>query len=229
MGGEVDEATWVLIEEERTSLADLLATLTDDQWQTPSLCAEWRVRDVAAHVAMTPVAEPSLGGLLTALVANRGHLWAAGRDVAIAYAQRPTDQLVTELRSTASLRTKPVFVWAPNILLDLVVHGQDSAVPLGITRRVPPPAGRTSLRRLWNMGWPFHARRRWGELSIRADDCDWSAGQGPLLTGSAADLLLLMTGRSVAVHRFLGPGVEVVRRRVVPPNHHARDKEQRQP
>lgn len=35
---------------ERTELADLLATLTPEQWLAPSLCEGWRVRDVVAHV-----------------------------------------------------------------------------------------------------------------------------------------------------------------------------------
>lgn len=34
---------------ERTDLADLLATLTPAQWEAPSLCEDWRVRDVVAH------------------------------------------------------------------------------------------------------------------------------------------------------------------------------------
>lgn len=35
---------------ERTDLADLLETLTAGQWEAPSLCEDWRVRDVVAHV-----------------------------------------------------------------------------------------------------------------------------------------------------------------------------------
>ena len=38
--------------------ADDLAALTDDQWRTPSLCSEWTVHDVFAHLLsaakMTP-------------------------------------------------------------------------------------------------------------------------------------------------------------------------------
>jgi uncharacterized protein (TIGR03083 family) len=36
--------------EEREDFADLLAGLSAAQWEQPSLCARWRVRDVAAHV-----------------------------------------------------------------------------------------------------------------------------------------------------------------------------------
>lgn len=38
-----------LAREEREDFADLLAGLTPEQWESPSLCAGWSVRDVAAH------------------------------------------------------------------------------------------------------------------------------------------------------------------------------------
>jgi len=39
-----------LARDERADLAAFLATLTPQQWQAPTLCARWRVRDVVAHV-----------------------------------------------------------------------------------------------------------------------------------------------------------------------------------
>lgn len=210
----MDDTTWDLVETERRTLADLLAALTPDQWEAPSLCAEWRVRDVAAHLAMTPARAPSPGTMLRALVVNRGRLWSAGRDVAIAYAARSPVEIVAGIRDHAGSRSRPVFVVPDNILLDLVVHGQDIAVPLGITRVVPPAAGELALARLWSMGWPFHARRRFDGLAVRADDCTWSAGEGPAVTGSTALLLLLMTGRPAPVDQLRGPGAESLRRRV---------------
>jgi len=39
-----------LAQAERADLAALLTTLTPEQWDSPSLCAKWRVRDVVAHV-----------------------------------------------------------------------------------------------------------------------------------------------------------------------------------
>lgn len=209
----MDDTTWELIETERRTLADLLEPLTPEQWAARSLCSEWRVRDVAAHLAMTPAGVPSARTVARALLADRGRLWAAGRDVAVAYAQAPTDALVAGLRRDAAARTKPWFVLASNILLDLVVHGQDIAVPLGIDRPVPAEAGRRALDRVWAMGWPFHARRRFAGVTLRADDCDWSAGDGPEVDGSAARLLLLTTGRRAALDDLRGPGVEVLRSR----------------
>ena len=210
----MDDTTWDLVETERRTLAELLDGLTPDQWAAPSLCTEWRVRDVAAHLAMTPARAPSIGTMFRALVANRGRLWSAGRDVAIAYAAMPTQQIVRELRDQAGSRARPVFVQDDNILLDLVVHGQDIAVPLGVDRPVPPAAGELVLRRVWSMGWPFHARRRLDGFSVRADDCDWSAGSGPAVEASAAQLLLVMTERSAQLEALRGPGAAALRRRL---------------
>ena len=36
--------------DERAAFAAFLATLSPRQWQVPTLCARWRVRDVVAHV-----------------------------------------------------------------------------------------------------------------------------------------------------------------------------------
>ena len=209
----MQDALWTLVEAERLSLADLLDGLMPDQWESPSLCTQWRIRDVAAHLAMTPARAPDLASMTKAMLHTRGDLWAAGRDVAIAYAERPSAVIARELRDTAAARTKPVFVAANNILLDLLVHGQDVAVPLGLHRAVPPAAGVVVLRRTWAMGWPFHAQRQLAGVHLRADDCDWSAGSGGEVVGSSADLLLLMTGRtSTALDRLRGPGIESLSR-----------------
>ncbi|WP_433294041.1 maleylpyruvate isomerase N-terminal domain-containing protein [Actinoplanes sp. CA-030573] len=48
------EASWTVITQQRLALAELLAGLTGTEWEHPSLCAGWRVRDVAAHVALAP-------------------------------------------------------------------------------------------------------------------------------------------------------------------------------
>lgn len=41
--------TMRLAREERTELAEFLATLTAERWDAPTLCESWRVRDVVAH------------------------------------------------------------------------------------------------------------------------------------------------------------------------------------
>lgn len=171
---------------------------------------------------MTPAGEPRAWPITKALVKARGHLWTAGRDVAVAYARRTPEELLATMCDLAEARSKPVFVASQNILLDLVVHGQDIAVPLGLERSVPTAAGRHTLERIWAMGWPFRARRRLDgvHLQYQSDpdsDVIWEAGSGPQVYGSAGDLALLMTGRTVAaLPRLHGPGVEILASRLHP-------------
>jgi len=39
---------WDAVREERLDLVDRVADLSPRQWDSPSLCAQWRVRDVLA-------------------------------------------------------------------------------------------------------------------------------------------------------------------------------------
>ena len=177
------------------------------RWEAPSLCSEWRVRDVAAHVAMSPT-EPSVAVMVKGLIKTRGDLWAMGRDVARAHAERPTEEIVHELRRDAALRTMPLVTTAKNILPDVVVHGQDIAVPLGIDRAVPTDAGVASFERLWSMGWPFWPQRRTRGTRLVATDAPIDVGEGDVVEGTLADLLLLITERTdAAMQRLGGPGL----------------------
>ncbi len=53
------EESWAVIASQRRSLADLLERLSDEQWELPSLCDGWRLRDVAAHVSMVALPRAS--------------------------------------------------------------------------------------------------------------------------------------------------------------------------
>lgn len=202
------ETQWAAIEAERLSLAGLLETLTPEQWEHRSLCSQWRVRDVAAHVSMTPTA-PRTGTLVHGLIRARGNLWACGRDIAREHARRPTADLVAELRRDAATRTMPVITNAQNILMDVLVHGQDIAVPLGIGRDMPLDAARAGFERVWSMNWPFYARRRLRGIRLVATDADLAVGEGVVIEGRVQDLLLLITGRDVAAR--LGAGIAALR------------------
>ncbi|MBB3041508.1 maleylpyruvate isomerase family mycothiol-dependent enzyme [Nocardioides sp. LMS-CY] len=206
------ETQWTHIESERRSLGELLDGLAPEQWEAPSLCTQWRVRDVAAHLTMTTCGMPTLGATLGGLVRARGRLWDFGRDVAVDWAARPTAEIACTLRERASSRSLPAVALARNVLLDVVIHGQDITIPLGIERPVPTEAGLAVFERVWSMGWPFHARRRLGGCTLRATDADLSVGRGPSISGPLAALILLASGRdAAALARLDGPGVDLVR------------------
>ncbi|WP_327003305.1 maleylpyruvate isomerase family mycothiol-dependent enzyme [Dactylosporangium sp. NBC_01737] len=199
------ETSWRVIAEQRRALADLLQGLTDEQWRTPSLCAGWSVRDVAAHVAMAPQ-PPGLGSMILEGVRARGSFDRLNHDLAVRHATRPADRIVAELREHADSRRLPAVTSYRNIVPDILVHGQDIAVPLGLPHPVPVAAAVDGATRVWSMGWPFWARRRLRDVRLVATDADWTAGTGGAeVRGPIDALLLLLTGRrKAALPRLTG-------------------------
>jgi len=209
------ETSWRAIEQERRGLADLLESLTDDQWNTPSLCQGWRVRDVAAHVALAPQAPSPLTMAVEAVRAG-GRFHKLNRDVSVRHAEEPGVDLVAELRQHAASRRLPKVTNYRNILFDILVHGQDIAIPLGVAREMPLDAARAGVDRVWTMGWPFGVKRELRQFRYVATDVDCTAGDGPEVTGPVSALLLLLTGRPAALPRLSGPGVQALTRHVTP-------------
>jgi uncharacterized protein (TIGR03083 family) len=126
--------------------------------------------------------------------------------VSVRHAERPGADLVAELREHAASRRLPKVTNVRNILFDILVHGQDIAIPLGIPREMPKDAARAGIERVWTMGWPFGVKRSLKEFRFVATDVDWAAGDGPDVTRPVDALLLLLTGRPVALARLSGPG-----------------------
>jgi uncharacterized protein (TIGR03083 family) len=200
------EASWRVSDKERLSLADLLEGLTDAEWSSPSLCTGWRVRDVAAHVALAPQ-PPSVWTMLVEGVRAGGRFHKLNHDMSVRHAEDSGSDLVAQLREHAGSRRLPKVTNYRNILFDILVHGQDIAIPLGIPREMPKEAARAGINRVWTMGWPFGVTRRLREFRYMATDVDWTAGDGPEVTGPVDALLLIVTGRRAALPRLSGPGV----------------------
>jgi uncharacterized protein (TIGR03083 family) len=167
------ETSWRVIAEQRRCLADLLQGLTAEQWRTPSLCTGWSVRDVAAHVALAPQ-PPGLGSMLVEGVRARGSFDRLNHDLAVRHATRPTDRIVAELREHADSRRLPAVTSYRNIVPDILVHGQDIAIPLGLPHPVPVPRrGRRRDPRVAHglavLGPPAAGRRAPGRHGRRLD------------------------------------------------------------
>src|SRR5689334_14520950 len=95
MKGTMD--VWSMIRDERTSLVALLETLSPEEWDAPSLCGEWRVRDVVGHL----VAELSLSGLQSTLgLVKAGFNMNAfiGKE-GTKFGAKPTDELLAFLQA----------------------------------------------------------------------------------------------------------------------------------
>ena len=163
-------------------------------WELDSLCGQWTVRDVAAHVALQP--RNTVGRLVIDLARSRGNIDAMIRDTAIKYGRmRSVEELVGDVRATVGSRFTPIGTGPIDQLTDILVHAQDVAIPLGIAHEMPADAAQLALERVWAKSFPFRARKQLAGYTLRATDTAWEVGDGPLVAGPASALLLLATGR----------------------------------
>ena len=114
------------------ALADLLDALPAEPWDAPSLCEDWRVREVVAHVTMPArysedafMAELREDGFDFTRLSNR----IASRD-----AKLPTTELIANLRDEALHRWTPPDAGYHGALNHVVIHALDITVPLSEPR-----------------------------------------------------------------------------------------------
>ena len=189
------EHAWQVVEQQRLAIADLLDGLTAQQWESPSLCADWRVRDTAAHLSLVAL-PPSAVSMLADLVRSGGNFDRLNTVVSRRRAEWSPPRLAAVLREHAGSRKVPVVSNYRNVLFDVMVHGQDIAIPLGLDLRLPPGPAADAATRVWTMGWPFWAQRRLRGLRLTATDVDWTVGSGIDVHGPIRAMLLLLTGRT---------------------------------
>ena len=187
---------------EFVALADLLDSATDTQWDTPSLCAGWRVREVIAHMTMAArYPEDKFMAELRRCDFDFGRL---SNEIASRDAALPSAELVANLRSDVMQHWTPPGGGYHGALNHVVVHGLDVTVPLGVPRRSPDSTIRVVLDDLTTGG--IHERFGMGidGRTLLATDIDWSYGSGPPLRGTAEDLALVLCGRTVPAGRIEG-------------------------
>jgi uncharacterized protein (TIGR03083 family) len=180
-------------------LANLLEKLPDAGWNTPSLCAGWRVREVVAHVTMPARYSPAQFG--AELKNCGGDFTRLSNVVASRDATLPVNTLVGNLRDETLHDWTPPGGGLSGALNHVVIHGLDMTVPLG-KRRPPDETLRTVLNDLTQGGIHTHFGFDLDGLKLRATDMDWEFGSGKLITGAAEDLALMVCGRKLPSGRI---------------------------
>ena len=185
------EPVWGYIDEQRADLADFLDTLTPEQWETPSLCPDWTVRQVAAHIthSATNWGRHSFelmrsGFRFNALMSRMGR-----ED------PRTPGEITAAMRAMLGGRRRPPGTAVADPLMDVMLHGQDIAIPLGIERTMPIPPAVIAAQRLWKMGFPFNARKRFANVAFSATDADFTVGDGEVVRGPIQDIVMVLSGR----------------------------------
>lgn len=185
----------------------LLARLSDEEWVRPSLCSGWTVRDVAAHLTLQQV---GLSDGLRMAVRYRGGMNQIIHDSACDKAALPTERLIDEIRAMIGSRRHNFGLSGRQTLIDILVHGQDIAVPLSRELAMPTPAAAFAASTVWSsLGTPMAKVFRpvpWRAIRFVATDNDWAAGQGREVHGPISAILLLLTGREAALDALAGDG-----------------------
>ena len=194
-------------DEENAEFSTYLHSLPEADWERPSLCEGWRVRDVVGHI----------------LYGNELRLWTlplrlarfgfssdrSGKAYSIARAQgRPITELLHDF-DTRNPWAGTCRVFPPKlVLVDRLVHHQDIRRALDQPRTIPSDRLVATLDATPTLGSVFGAKKRTKGLRLEASDVDWSWGDGPIVSGPGEALLLAMLGRGVALADLTGPGVE---------------------
>ena len=184
------------------ALADLLEAGSDADWDTPSLCAGWRVAEVVAHVTMAArYSEPEFMAELERCGFDFTRL---SNEVAARDAQLPRPELIANLRADVMHRWEPPGGGGHGALNHVVIHGLDVTVPLGVARRSSDETIGVVLDDLTrggghhNFSVPVEGRR------LVATDLDWSFGSGAELRAEAGDLAASLCGRALPAGRLQG-------------------------
>lgn len=165
---------WRCVDDQRIELAGLLEGLDAEQWMAPSLCDGWRVRDVAAHLThshMHPVqaiVEAVKSGFrFDAMISRLG-----------VQDRRSQAEIAAALRAMAGARKRVPGTSVQQPLIELLVHGQDITVPLGIDRPMPVDAALEAAKKLSAMKFPLNAQQHLAGVRLIATDADFAAGEG---------------------------------------------------
>lgn len=204
--------TWQMIHAERAALAADLAQLTDLEWAVPSLCEDFSVREVLAHL--------TAGASLNPVTWMAGVIWCRfdfDKQVEMRLRQRlgasPTDTLARFSRVMTSTTKPPLSVAA--MLGESVVHAEDIRQPLGIGREYPIETLTAVAEYYQASDMPVMTKSRAAGLRLTATDGPFAAGEGQEVSGRTLALIMAMAGRAAYCDDLTGDGVAVLRGRKV--------------
>ncbi|GLZ44570.1 hypothetical protein Acsp06_07550 [Actinomycetospora sp. NBRC 106375] len=202
---------WAATHAERAALADDLAGLTAAQWASPSLCADWTVEDVVAH--LTAAASIGRWRWIASMLGARF-------DPAVHNARRLAEHRgATPAETLARFRAVVTSSVGPTghtaaWLGEVVVHGADIRRSLGLRRTAPVEITTPVLTFFTSRDFTVAGRTLSRGLRLRATDGPFTTGDGPEVRGSTLALVMALAGRAAYLDDLEGPGVETLRERL---------------
>ena len=192
------------IAEEFVALADLLEAAGPAVWEEPSLCEGWRTREVVAHVTM-PV-RYSGPAFMAELEAAGGDFTRLSNKIAARDGALPPERLLADLRSDVLHSWQPPGGGQDGALTHCVVHCLDVIEAVPLSRRLPDRRIARVLSLVADPSAPNLFGTDLSGVTLRADDLEWSSGEGTPVEGSAQSLVLVACGRLLPEGRLRGEG-----------------------
>ena len=206
-----EPSPWPTIHTERAALASDLASLTDEQWATASLCTGWTVRQVLGHMTATAAMTPAK--FFAGLLGSGFRFNAMSQKLVDRECEGSAADTLRRFRDHVDSSTHPpgpVDSW----LGETIVHSEDIRRPLGIAHDYPIDALTRVADFYRGSNVLIGGKKRVEGLTLRATDAEWTAGSGPEVVGSARTIVLAIAGRAAAVDDLTGDGVATLRSRL---------------
>jgi len=196
-------STKEMARDEREGFASFLDGLTSRQWNSPTLCELWTVREVAIHTVSYD--ELSTAGLVGRFLKGRLNTDRINAIGVADYSDRSPQQITVLIRSYAQPHGLTGGFGGKIALTDGMIHQQDIRRSIGLPRTIDPERLRTALN---FARFAPTIRGAWRARGVRlvASDLDWSHGRGPEVRGPGEALLMAMAGRRAALDDVDGPG-----------------------
>ncbi|UJH69596.1 maleylpyruvate isomerase family mycothiol-dependent enzyme [Ornithinimicrobium sp. INDO-MA30-4] len=198
-----DANLWQRIHEARRSLAADLATLTDEQWHEPTLCGDWDVEHVVAHLSTAASVGP--WRWIASIVGS-------GFRPAVHNERRLQEQMGAMLHETLQRFEGLVNATvAPSgdtaaYLGEVLVHSEDIRHPLGLRDEGNVAAWAAVADFYASRDFAVPSKSRVKGLSLSATDSAFVSGEGDEVTGPTRALVMVMAGRSIFLEELSGPG-----------------------
>lgn len=213
-----DKPVWKLVKKQRAELADFLVTLSQTEWDTPSLCRGWRVRDVVAHIILE--SRYTQRNSTLNLIRHGFNLNRFMFDIAVDLGKRSPEDLVGMLREDIEKEITPFMTKPSGVLADLLVHEQDIRIALGKEKKL----NQSALKQVFStfssgsLGigeYLVGVRKNIKGMKLIAKDIEWGIGNSQLvIEGTSQDILMAIAGRPSTLSRLKGSGVGILADRI---------------
>lgn len=191
---------------ERDALAGDLRLLAPDQWRSATLCGEWDVEEVVAHLGAA--SRLSFPGWLRSMVGARFDPDVHNRRRLEEFRGSTPEETLARFAGIGPIRlprTESV-----GGLGEMIVHSEDIRRPLGI-KHDPDPEGLSAVARFFaTKDFAVNSKSLVAGLRLRAVDAEFAAGDGPEVSGRLLDLVMAMAGRREVAADLDGDGVVVL-------------------